>query len=111
MSVIDEHPTAQRVRLWGGLALVATAWTALYVVNEPFWTWLLGGVAGLDLASRLGSGVQFFFFDTVKILLLLTGIIFLVTVLRSYMSVERTRALLGESVRGWATSWRPGWAW
>lgn len=80
---------------WGGLALAAAAWWALYLLNQPFWDWLLGGMVGLDLASRLGSGVHFFFYDTVKIGLLLAGIIFLVTVLRSFMSVERTRALLG----------------
>jgi uncharacterized membrane protein YraQ (UPF0718 family) len=44
--------------------------------------------------------VQFFFLDTVKILLLLAGIIFIVTVLRSFMSVERTRALLGGKREG-----------
>jgi uncharacterized membrane protein YraQ (UPF0718 family) len=44
--------------------------------------------------------VNFFFLDTVKILLLLAGIIFIVTVLRSFMSVERTRALLGGKREG-----------
>jgi hypothetical protein len=72
----------------------------LYWVNEPFWTWLVGEAAGLDLESRLGSGVWFFFYDTIKIALLLTGIIFVVTVLRSFMSVERTRALLGGKREG-----------
>lgn len=86
--------------LWGGVAAAALAWLGLYQVNEPFWTWLVRDVVGLDLASRLGSGVHFFFYDTVKILLLLTGIIFLVTVLRSFMSVERTRALLGGKREG-----------
>ena len=45
--------------------------------------------------SRLGESVHFFFYDVTKIALLLTGIIFVVTILRSFMSVERTRALLG----------------
>jgi uncharacterized protein len=80
---------------WVKLALAAVAWVAAYQINDPFWTWLVHDVAGMDLATRLGSGVHFFFYDTVKIALLLTGIIFLVTVLRSFMSVERTRALLG----------------
>jgi uncharacterized membrane protein YraQ (UPF0718 family) len=57
-------------------------------------------VAGLSPTSRLGSGIHFFFYDTVKIALLLIGIIFLVTVLRSFMSVERTRALLGGKREG-----------
>lgn len=51
------------------------------------------------LGRRRGGGISetihFFPYDTVKISLLLTGIIFIVTVLRSFMSIERTRALLG----------------
>lgn len=95
MSVNAVRSTPPAVRLWGGLAAAAVAWIALYAVNEPFWTWVFHDVARLDLTTRLGSGLHFFFYDTVKIALLLTGIIFVVTVLRSFMSVERTRALLG----------------
>ena len=95
-------PSTRRksIQRWGALALAAVVWWVLYAVNQPFWDWLIGSVFGLDLASRLGSGVHFFFFDTVKIVLLLAGIIFLVTVLRSFMSVERTRALLGGKREG-----------
>ncbi|HET7725106.1 MAG TPA: permease [Propionibacteriaceae bacterium] len=95
MSVNVARSTPPALRLWGGVTAAAMCWVALYRVNEPFWTWLVRDVARLDLSSRLGSGVLFFFYDTVKISLLLTGIIFVVTVLRSFMSVERTRALLG----------------
>jgi uncharacterized protein len=77
------------------LGVAAVAWFALYVVNQPFWDWLVYDVVGLAPESRLGSGVHFFFYDSIKITLLLVGIIFVVTILRSYMSVERTRALLG----------------
>ena len=94
----DTRP--QTVKRWGGLLLAAALWWALYLLNQPFWDWLVGRVFGLDLTSRLGSGVNFFFLDTVKILLLLAGIIFIVTVLRSFMSVERTRALLGGKREG-----------
>jgi uncharacterized membrane protein YraQ (UPF0718 family) len=94
----DTRP--QSLKRWGGLLLAAVIWWALYLLNQPFWDWLIGRVFGLDLTSRLGSGVQFFFLDTVKISLLLAGIIFIVTVLRSFMSVERTRALLGGKREG-----------
>src|SRR5450756_764885 len=94
----DTRP--QTVKRWGGLLLAAVIWWVLYLANQPFWDWLVGRVIGLDLTSRLGSGVQFFFLDTVKIALLLAGIIFIVTVLRSFMSVERTRALLGGKREG-----------
>ena len=100
MSTLTEPTTRRSVRRWGLAATLTTAWFALYQVNKPFWNWMIGDVAGLDLNSRLGSGVHFFFYDTIKILLLLGGIIFLVTVLRSFMSVERTRALLGGKREG-----------
>lgn len=77
------------------LGAAVVAWFVLYAVNLPFWDWLVYDVGGLAPESRLGSGVHFFFYDAIKITLLLIGIIFVVTILRSYMSVERTRALLG----------------
>lgn len=100
MSVLDRVGSATPTQRWIGVVTAAAVWAALYAVNEPFWTWLIGGTIGLDLASPLGSGVLFFCYDTAKILLLLTGIIFVVTVLRSFMSVERTRRLLGGKREG-----------
>ncbi len=82
-------------RLWLELAAAALVWVLLYRVNGPFWNRVLFDLAGLDPDTRLGESIRFFVFDTTKILLLLTGIIFVVTILRSFMSVERTRALLG----------------
>jgi uncharacterized protein len=93
------RPTTPTHR-WLGVGAAALVWLALYEVNLPFWDWAVYDVAGLAPASRLGSGVHFFFYDSIKIALLLIGIIFLVTVLRSFMSVERTRALLGGKREG-----------
>jgi uncharacterized membrane protein YraQ (UPF0718 family) len=93
------HPTTPTHR-WVGVGAAALGWLALYEVNAPLWDWVVYDVAGLSPASRLGSGVHFFLEDFIKIALLLIGIIFLVTVLRSFMSVERTRALLGGKREG-----------
>ncbi len=84
---------APRRRL--ALAAAAVGWFVLYQLNLPWWDWIVYDVAGLDAETRLGGAVHFFVYDTTKIALLLTGVIFVVTVLRSFMSVERTRALLG----------------
>jgi hypothetical protein len=84
------------------VAGAALAWLALYRANGPVWNRLLFDVIGLDPTSRLGETIRFFVFDTTKILLLLTGIIFVVTILRSFMSVERTQALLGGRREGLA---------
>jgi len=44
--------------------------------------------------SRAGSAVQFFVFDTVKIFILLTLIVYAITLIRGFFPPERTRRLL-----------------
>ena len=43
---------------------------------------------------------HFFFYDVPKILLLLSGMIFLISVIRTFFSAERTRSLLGGKRQG-----------
>jgi len=100
VSIAERLRARTPTRRWVGLGSAVVAWFALYEVNLPVWNWVLFDVVGLDPDTRLGSGVHFFFYDSVKIALLLVGIIFAVTVLRSFMSVERTRALLGGKREG-----------
>ena len=100
MSLAERLRPTTPTRRWVGVGSAALVWLALFEVNLPLWNWVVYDVAGLSPTSQLGSGVQFFFYDSIKIALLLIGIIFLVTVLRSFMSVERTRALLGGKREG-----------
>jgi hypothetical protein len=86
---------AVQVRRWGPVVVGAALWWTLYRWNLQFWNWMIYDVVGLARGSRLGESVHFFCYDVTKILLLLSGIIFVVTIARSFMSVERTRALLG----------------
>src|SRR5512144_909433 len=91
-----EQPTRPSAGRRVGLGLmIAAVWVALVQLNEPLWDRVVYRWAGLDEHSRLGSAVHFFLADTVKIALLLVGIVFVVTVLRSFASLERTRELLG----------------
>jgi len=94
MSVADHVPATRRGQV-GLLGLAAASWLGAYVLNGQVWNGLLYDVVGLDPSARLTETLHFFVYDSIKIVLLLSGIIFLVTVLRSYMSIERTRALLG----------------
>jgi uncharacterized membrane protein YraQ (UPF0718 family) len=93
--VLTEHPVRSSARRPLILTGATVIWIVLYQLNLRWWDWIVYDVAGLDAETRLGSAVHFFLYDTAKIALLLTGVIFVVTVLRSFMSVERTRALLG----------------
>ncbi len=100
-SVTTPASPARAATRRGALAsLVVVAWLGAYGLNEVAWTWLYGSVLGWDLKVGWGSIIHFFSYDVVKIALLLVGIIFLVTVLRSFMSIERTRALLGGKREG-----------
>ncbi len=94
--VTGQRPSRRpsRRQLVVSAAAVAT-WVALLEVNTAVWDRVVYDWAGLDADSHAGSAVHFFLADTVKIVLLLVGIIFAVTVLRSFASLERTRALLG----------------
>ena len=94
------EPGRSTLRRWGPVAVGAVVWWALYHYNLAFWDWVIYDIVGLDPASRLGESVHFFFYDVTKIALLLTGVIFVVTILRSFMSVERTRAVLGRRREG-----------
>ena len=100
MSLAERLRPTTPTHRWVGVGAAVLGWLALYEINLPLWDWLVYDLAGLSPSSRLGSGVHFFFYDSIKIALLLIGIIFLVTVLRSVMSVERTRALLGGKREG-----------
>jgi len=100
VSVAERLRARTPMRRWVGLGVAAVVWVVANELNQPLWDWLVFDVVGLDPDSRLGSGVHFFVYDTVKIALLLVGIIFVITVLRSFMSVERTRALLGGKREG-----------
>ena len=93
--VSDRGTKASPARLWGLVLAAAFAWVVGYAVNGRFWDWVVYDLFGFDPASRLGEAVHFFVYDTTKILLLLGGIIFIVTVMRSFITIERTRRLLG----------------
>ena len=75
------------------LAVAALLWLGLYQLLLPASEAL---VAALPVArdSRLGGALQFFFYDTPKVLMLLTGIVFVMGMVNSYFTPERTRALL-----------------
>src|SRR6056297_4297915 len=49
---------------------------------------------GLDSATRLGDSVHFFFYDTIKILILLSIMIFFISIIRSFFPPEKTKKLL-----------------
>ena len=56
--------------------------------------WLVYGVFGLEESSRLGIAVNFFFYDTIKILILLMLITSLMGLVNAYFPIDRLRDFL-----------------
>ena len=93
---IDQH--SKRILLI--LAAVLAAWLITYNLIQPLANWVAYTAIGLTQGSHLGEAVAFFLYDVPKILLLLSGMVFLISLVRTFFSPERTRALLGGKHQG-----------
>jgi len=82
------------------LALALIIWFIAYNLIQPIANWISYSAIGLAKDSRLGESLAFFLYDVPKILLLLSGIVFLISIVRTFFSPERTRALLGGKREG-----------
>jgi uncharacterized membrane protein YraQ (UPF0718 family) len=81
------------VQPWLFLPLAVAVWFALYQTLIPFSETLVA-LLPVERDSHLGGALQFFLYDTPKVLLLLTGIVFVMGIVHTFVSPERTRALL-----------------
>lgn len=81
------------------LIAAAALWWGLYQTLLPLSEAI---VSTLPVArdSHLGGALQFFFYDTPKVLLLLTGVVFVMGMINSYFTPERTRAMLAGRSEG-----------
>lgn len=87
--------------LWLTVTAGTAAWLVAWFLALPASEWLAFDVLGQDPASQLGQAVAFFLYDVPKVLLLLTGIVTLVSFLRSFVSPDRVRrALAGRNAVG-----------
>lgn len=82
------------------VGVLAVVWYVAYNLIQPFANWLTFSLLRLPVGSSIGESVAFFLYDVPKILLLLSGMIFLITVIRSFFSAEQTRAFLGGKREG-----------
>jgi uncharacterized protein len=89
------------------LVLAAIAWLALYLALLPAAKALVGALP-IDPASRLGGALEFFLYDAPKVLLLLTGVVFVMGMVNTWFTPERTRALLAGRSEGAANAMAAG---
>jgi uncharacterized protein len=90
-------PSTARWIGWTVAALIV--WSIVYSQLVPFSDWIVAST-GVDPNSHLGEAVSFFAYDTPKVLMLLTLVVFGMGVIRSFFSPEKTRAHLAGKREG-----------
>lgn len=95
MAVKTLSLSVEEKQAFGLVGAAAVLWGLAYRSLHPFADFVTREVMGLDQKSHLGSSVNFFFYDVPKILLLLSGMIFLITLLRTFITPKQTRRWLG----------------
>lgn len=81
------------------LIFAVLIWFGLYESLTPISEWLVS-LLPIDRQSPLGGALQFFLYDTPKVLLLLTAVVFVMGMINSYFTPERTRVILAGKSEG-----------
>lgn len=82
------------------VGLLAMIWLILYNNLQPIADWFTYTLLRLDHDNALGEALNFFIYDVPKILLLLTGMIFLISVFQTFIDTERVRAVVEKRGEG-----------
>lgn len=99
-----ERKTNTRLTAWlFGIPMGIALWFFLYSQLDNFATWVLS-LTAYDRSSHIGESIHFFFYDTPKVMLLLVGVVFLMGVIQTFFSPEKTRALLSGKKLGMGNS-------
>ena len=98
-SLTHTNPRPQ-LKIYILLLFIAAVWLLAYNIVQPLANWLAYTLFKLQAGTSLGDAVAFFLYDVPKILLLLSGMIFVIAIIRTFFSPERTRALLGGKREG-----------
>ena len=76
-----------------GITVASAVWVFAYSSLSEFADAVIA-LFQLSRETRFGEAVHFFFYDTPKVVLLLTGIVFIMGIVQTFFAPERTRALL-----------------
>ncbi|MBT3310641.1 MAG: permease [Desulfobacteraceae bacterium] len=79
--------------LTSGIVLVYL-WWKLYRFLPQISSWITYDLFSITKGSHIGGAIQFFLYDTPKVMMLLLLVVFGVGIIRSFFTPEKTRAML-----------------
>ena len=98
-NTVQTNSVGKKANLILGLnILMGTAgvvlWWMLYRQLPALSKWLTYNILPIDQGSHLGDSIEFFLYDTPKVMMLLFLVVFGVGIIRSFFTPEKTRAFL-----------------
>lgn len=90
----------KKVRYFRTGIAVFVLWFFIYSIILPLAQWLTYDAFSIHKGTPLGDSVEFFFYDTAKILLLLVFMVYVIGWLRAGLHVEKVRDYLAGKGRG-----------
>lgn len=95
--IVDQENITKNPQ-WGKIIVLSLLsfglWVVVYKQLESFSSYMAYSLLRIDKGSPLGDAVRFFLYDTPKVMMLLTLIVFIIGMIRSFFTQERTRKYL-----------------
>ncbi len=89
-----------KLKYFGTGAIVFALWYFVYSFTADFASYITFDLLGLEKGKELGLAIEFFLYDTVKILLLLVMMVYAIGWLRASMNTDKVRDFLAGKARG-----------
>jgi uncharacterized protein len=100
MQLAQLKPTREDQRSFLILGVLAVLWFIAYNNLQPIADWITYTLLNFSEESRLGEALNFFIYDVPKILLLLSGMIFLITLLQTFIDTDKVRQVVEKRGEG-----------
>jgi uncharacterized protein len=101
LTTLTRNPQLRHLPNWRAIVglTLPLLWLAAYSSLRRGAAWLTSTALGLDPRSPLGAAIEFFLYETPKVLMLLGAVVFGVGVLRSFVTQQQARRALATKRR------------
>ena len=99
-NLLHRFTKQSQLRINALLVIITIAWFAAYNLIQPLANWFAYHFLALPQGSHLGEALAFFFYDVPKILLLLSGMIFLISLGQTFIDTQKVRTIVEKRGEG-----------
>ena len=100
MQLAQLKPTRKDQRPFLIVAVLAVLWFIAYNNLQAIADWVTYTVLDFSREDQLGEALNFFIYDTPKLLLLLSGMIFLITLVQTFIDTNKVREVVEKRGEG-----------